>query len=93
MTKQQKRFRCPQCGSLSIILWGKRGDQQRYKCRDCGASFVKHREDVGRRNRFVWFRKEIAALEVEQRNRRIDLHTRQCQAGLYAPTQGYITYV
>ena len=59
MTKQKKRFRCPKCGSLSIILWGKRGVQQRYKCRDCGASFVKHREDVGQRNRFVWFRKWV----------------------------------
>ena len=59
MANQKKRFRCPKCGSLSIILWGKRVDRQRYRCNDCGASFVKRREDVSHRNRFVWFRKWV----------------------------------
>lgn len=59
MSEKKKRFRCPRCGSLSTILWGKRGDQQRYKCTVCGKSFVKHREDVGQRNRFIWFRKWV----------------------------------
>ena len=59
MSKIRKRFRCPKCGSLSIIRWGIRGGRQRYRCNDCGTCFVKHREDVSQNNRFVWFRKWV----------------------------------
>lgn len=59
MSKIRKRFRCPKCGSSSIIRWGVRSGHQRYKCTDCGTYFVKHREDVSNKNRFVWFRKWV----------------------------------
>lgn len=59
MTKIRRRQRCPKCGSLNIIRWGTREGHQRYKCRDCGASFVKHKEGVSQRNRLVWFRKWV----------------------------------
>ena len=57
MTKIRRRQRCPKCGSLDIIRWGKRDGHQRYKCRDCGASFVKCKKGVRQSNRLVWFRK------------------------------------
>lgn len=59
MSKIRRRQRCPKCGSLSIICWGQRKGHQRYKCRDCGSSFVKHKEGVRQSNRIVWFRKWI----------------------------------
>lgn len=59
MPKIKRRQRCPKCGSLSIICWGKREGHQRYRCRDCGSSFVKHKEGVRRYNRMVWFRKWV----------------------------------
>ena len=59
MPKIRRRQRCPKCGSLSIIRWGLREGRQRYKCQDCGASFVKHKEGVSRSNRLVWFRKWV----------------------------------
>ena len=59
MSKIRRRQRCPKCGSLSIIRWGTREGHQRYKCRDCGASFVKHKEGVRQSNRLVWFRKWV----------------------------------
>ena len=59
MLKIRRRQRCPNCGSLNIIRWGTREGHQRYKCRDCGASFVKHKEGVRQSNRLVWFRKWV----------------------------------
>ena len=59
MPKNKKHFRCPKCGSISIIRWGVRGHHQRYKCTNCGSCFVKHREDISQINRFVWFRKWV----------------------------------
>ena len=59
MSEIKRRQRCPKCGSLSIIRWGQREGRQRYKCRDCGSSFVKHKEGVRQNNRIVWFRKWI----------------------------------
>ena len=59
MSKIRRRQRCPKCGSLSIIRWGQREGHQRYKCRDCGSSFVKHKEGVRQSNRIVWFRKWV----------------------------------
>ena len=59
MSKIRRRQRCPKCGSLNIIRWGSREGHQRYKCRDCGTSFVKHKEGVRQSNRLVWFRKWV----------------------------------
>ena len=59
MSKIRRRQRCPECGSLNIIRWGLREGHQRYKCRDCGTSFVKHKEGVRQSNRLVWFRKWV----------------------------------
>ena len=59
MEKIRRRQRCPNCGSLNIIRWGTREGHQRYKCQDCGASFVKHKEGVRQSNRLVWFRKWV----------------------------------
>ena len=59
MSTIRRRQRCPKCGSLSIIRWGTREGHQRYKCQDCEASFVKHKEGVRQSNRLVWFRKWV----------------------------------
>lgn len=59
MSKIRRRQRCPKCGSLNIIRWGLREGHQRYKCCDCGTSFVKHKEGVRQSNRLVWFRKWV----------------------------------
>ena len=59
MSKIRRRQRCPKCGSLNIIRWGSRDGHQRYKCRDCRTSFVKHKEGVRQSNRLVWFRKWV----------------------------------
>ena len=59
MPKIRRRQRCPRCGSLSIIRWGFREGRQRYKCHDCGTSFVKHKECVSKSNRLIWFRKWV----------------------------------
>ena len=59
MSKIRRRQRCPKCSSLNIIRWGSREGHQRYKCRDCGTSFVKHKEGVRQSNRLVWFRKWV----------------------------------
>jgi hypothetical protein len=36
-----KAPKCPQCGSFSLQKKGKRGDKQRYQCKDCGKGFSK----------------------------------------------------
>lgn len=59
MTKIRRRQRCPKCGSLNIIRWGFRDSRQRYKCQDCGTSFVKHKEGVSKSNRLIWFCKWV----------------------------------
>lgn len=50
-----RRERCPQCGFLDVVRWGKRDGHQRYKCRNCGSLFTFRRKDIGKSNRFVWF--------------------------------------
>lgn len=50
-----RRERCPECGFLEVVKWGKRDGHQRYKCKNCGSLFTFRRKDVGKRNRFVWF--------------------------------------
>lgn len=55
MTKSRKE-RCPDCGSLDVIKWGRRSGHQRYKCRRCTKTFTFRRKDISSANRFVWFR-------------------------------------
>ncbi len=50
-----RRERCPQCGFLDVVKWGKRDGHQRYKCKNCGSLFTFRRKDIGKSNRFVWF--------------------------------------
>ena len=50
-----RRERCPQCGYLDVVKWGKRDGHQRYKCKNCGSLFTFRRKDIGKSNRFVWF--------------------------------------
>ena len=51
-----RKERCPSCGSLAVIKWGRRNGHQRYKCQDCIRTFTFRRKDVSSKNRFVWFR-------------------------------------
>lgn len=51
-----RKERCPSCGSLGVIKWGRRNGHQRYKCQDCIRTFTFRRKDVSSKNRFVWFR-------------------------------------
>ena len=50
-----RRERCPHCGFLEVIKWGRRANHQRYKCKNCGSLFTFRRKDVSKANRFVWF--------------------------------------
>ena len=53
---KSRRERCPYCGFLDTIKWGKQSGHQRYKCKNCGSLFTARRKDVSHKNRFVWFR-------------------------------------
>ena len=54
MSKTRKE-RCPQCGFLDVIKWGRQSGHQRFKCKNCGSLFTFRRKDVSQSNRFVWF--------------------------------------
>lgn len=54
MIKKQRK-RCPECGSLQTIKWGKQNKHQRYKCNHCSSLFTNRRKDISSKNRFVWF--------------------------------------
>lgn len=55
MSKNRKE-RCPQCGFLEVIRWGKQAGRQRFKCKNCNSVFTLRRKDVSKTNRFVWFK-------------------------------------
>lgn len=48
--------RCPHCGYLDVIKWGKRAGRTRYFCRNCGSSFTDRRPAISDKNKQVWFR-------------------------------------
>ena len=50
-----RRERCPHCGFLAAIKWGRQCGHQRYKCKNCGSLFTFRRKDISKVNRFVWF--------------------------------------
>ena len=54
-----RRVRCPYCGFLDVIKWGKQCGHQRYKCKNCDSFFTHRREDISKRNRFIWFKSWI----------------------------------
>lgn len=54
--QKTRRFRCWACGSLSIIKWGKQGDKQRYKCKECGVLSTYTNISVSKKNREKWFK-------------------------------------
>lgn len=53
--EKTRRERCPHCGFLEVIKWGRRANHQRYKCKNCGSLFTFRRKDVSKANRFVSF--------------------------------------
>lgn len=52
---KSRRERCPHCGYLDVIKWGRQCGHQRYKCKNCGALFTFRRKDISKANRFIWF--------------------------------------
>jgi len=40
--RQKPGLSCPDCTSQNVSKNGKRGDKQRYKCKDCGKTFVEN---------------------------------------------------
>ena len=91
MSKNRKE-RCPECGFLDVIKWGKRGGHQRYKCKNCGSLFTFRRKDISKVNRFVWFEwwilgkqtiEQISALSgysTRQLSRWFDEYLEECPA-------------
>lgn len=91
MSKNRKE-RCPECGFLDVIKWGKRGGHQRYKCKNCGSLFTFRRKDISKANRFVWFEwwilgkqtiEQISALSgysTRQLSRWFDEYLEECPA-------------
>ncbi len=65
MSKSRKE-RCPQCGSLNVIKWGKRGNHQRFKCKNCDSMFTFRRKDVSVSNRLIWFKWWIVGKQTIQ---------------------------
>ncbi len=59
MSKIRRRKKCPKCGTLDIIKWGIQANHQRYKCKNCGHSFVFHNYGVSLSNRISWFRRWV----------------------------------
>ena len=53
--QKKRKERCPHCGYLDVIKWGRQSGHQRFKCKNCGSVFTFRRKDVSRKNRFVWF--------------------------------------
>lgn len=51
--------RCPHCGSLNVIKWGKRNGRTRYHCKNCDIYFTDRREHISSKNMFVWFERWI----------------------------------
>lgn len=47
--------KCPRCGALNVIKWGRQCGHQRYKCKVCDNVYTYRRKDVSSANRFVWF--------------------------------------
>ncbi len=58
MTKTRKK-RCPHCGFLEVIKWGKQLEKQRYYCKQCASYFTTQRKDVSHQNLFIWFERWI----------------------------------
>ena len=50
-----RRERCPYCGFLDVVKWGRRNNHQRYKCKSCNSTFTFRRKDISQTNRFIWF--------------------------------------
>jgi transposase-like protein len=55
---------CWGCGSFHVIKWGKQGNKQRFKCKDCNLIFQWANTTVRDKNRFVWFIKWIMERQV-----------------------------
>lgn len=51
--------RCPHCGSLNVIKWGKRNGRTRYHCKNCDICFTDRRAHISSKNMFVWFERWI----------------------------------
>lgn len=45
---------CPKCGSENIVKRGKRGDVQRFLCRDCGKNFTLFTDTILEKTRYSW---------------------------------------
>ena len=58
MSKSHKK-RCPNCGFLDVIKWGKRNGHTRYYCKNCGSYFSDRRKGITESNMFVWFEQWI----------------------------------
>ena len=52
----KRKERCPYCGFLDVIKWGRQSGHQRFKCKNCGSVFTFRRKDVSQTNRFIWFK-------------------------------------
>lgn len=44
---------------MSVIRWGKQGNKQRFKCKNCGIHFTRNDPTQCLENRFVWFKKWV----------------------------------
>ena len=75
--RRRRRMRCPKCGSLKTILYGKRSirpgsmnghsnrEVQKYRCKDCSGVFSL-RADKGQKYGFD-FKSELVRMHVEER--------------------------
>ena len=45
---------CPKCGSENIVKRGKRGDVQRFLCKDCGKNFTLFTDTILEKTRYSW---------------------------------------
>lgn len=66
MSKNHKK-RCPHCGFLEVVKWGKRNGRTRYHCKNCDSYFTDRRRDITDRNKSVWFREWIVGKQTIER--------------------------
>lgn len=65
MSKSHNK-RCPYCGYLEVIKWGKRNGHYRYFCKNCNSYYTDSRSAVSDRNMFVWFEQWVGGKQSIQ---------------------------
>lgn len=82
---QTRRKRCPFCGFLDTIKWGKRNGHVRYFCKNCQSHFTDRRPHITEKNKMVWFREWVVGKQsIEQLSERSGYSVRHLKEYFYS---------